>query len=362
MDGSETMTISGGSAQYLIHRAGLGSASAPQPDGINAPPHPFRALTANTHNHYHLQVVDATQSNNRTTLAEAAFRVDSPPPPPHGIFSRGSISAGASSTGPPPDEQPPKKKRGRPRKYGPDGKVALGLLPMPGTDGSTPGSVTPLPSKPRGRPPGSGRKQRLAAVGKWMHSSAGSAFAPHVIRVGEGEDVASKILSFSQQRPRAVCILSGCGTISLVSLKQYTSSGGTITFEGKFEILYLSGSYLVAEEGGPGSRNGGVSVSLLSPDGHVIGGSVGMLIAAGPVEVVLCSFVYGSTKAKDKQIMAADHKINEESTKCQSGDRSFPLGGEHSQSLVSSTIGIWQNSQSTMDIKHLHTGIDLTQG
>lgn len=45
------------------------------------------------------------------------------------------------------------------------------------------------------------------------------------------QDVAAKILSFSQQRPRAVCILSGCGTISLVTLKQTASSGDTVSYQ-----------------------------------------------------------------------------------------------------------------------------------
>lgn len=41
-----------------------------------------------------------------------------------------------------------------------------------------------------------------------------------------------------------------------------------------------------AETGGPRNRIGGISVSLCSPDGHVIGGGVGgMLIAASPVQV-----------------------------------------------------------------------------
>lgn len=48
----------------------------------------------------------------------------------------------------------------------------------------------------------------------------------------------------------------------------------------------MSGSYLLAEEGGPRNRIGGISVSLSSSDGQVIGGSVGMLIAAGPVQVL----------------------------------------------------------------------------
>lgn len=39
------------------------------------------------------------------------------------------------------------------------------------------------------------------------------------------------------------------------------------------------------EEGGPKSRTGGMSVSLSGPEGHVIGGGIGMLIAASLVQV-----------------------------------------------------------------------------
>lgn len=45
------------------------------------------------------------------------------------------------------------------------------------------------------------------------------------------QDVAAKVLSFAQQRPRAVCILSGSGTVSAVTLRLPASSGETITFE-----------------------------------------------------------------------------------------------------------------------------------
>jgi len=47
----------------------------------------------------------------------------------------------------------------------------------------------------------------------------------------------------------------------------------------------LSASYLVAEDGGPLNRTGGISVLLSSPDGHVIGGGVVVLIAGSPVQV-----------------------------------------------------------------------------
>ncbi|GLJ45183.1 hypothetical protein SUGI_0951080 [Cryptomeria japonica] len=53
-------------------------------------------------------------------------------------------------------------------------------------------------------------------------------------QLNEGEkhfqDVASKLMSFSQQGPRAVCILSANGAISNVTLRQPATSGGTLTY------------------------------------------------------------------------------------------------------------------------------------
>lgn len=50
--------------------------------------------------------------------------------------------------------------------------------------------------------------------------------------------------------------------------------------------MCLSGSYLVTDSGGSRNRTGGLSVSLASPDGRVIGGGVGgVLIASSPVQV-----------------------------------------------------------------------------
>lgn len=45
------------------------------------------------------------------------------------------------------------------------------------------------------------------------------------------QDVMMKIISFSQQGPRAICILSANGVISSVTLRQPDSSGGTLTYE-----------------------------------------------------------------------------------------------------------------------------------
>ncbi|KAG6499086.1 hypothetical protein ZIOFF_038842 [Zingiber officinale] len=132
----------------------------------------------------------------------------------------------------------------------------------------------------------------LLTTGEMVNCSAGANFSPHIIVVAAGEDVTMKIISFSQQGPRAICILSANGIISNVTLRQPDSSGGTLTYEGRFELLSLSGSFMPTENGGTRSRSGGLSVSLASPDGRVIGGGVaGLLVAASPVQVVVGSFL-----------------------------------------------------------------------
>ncbi|KAJ6790484.1 putative AT-hook motif nuclear-localized protein 7 [Iris pallida] len=193
------------------------------------------------------------------------------------------------------------KKRGRPRKYGPDG-----MPPSPSSSSFPHTSTSDLSGKrSRGRPPGSGRRQLLATLGEWFACSAGGSFTPHVITIAAGEDVAARILSLSQKGPRAVCILSANGTISNVTLRQPGSSGGTLTYEarptydllGRFEILSLSGSFMITENSGVRSRTGGISVSLAGPDGRVVGGGVaGSLLAASPIQVVVGSFLPNAFK------------------------------------------------------------------
>ncbi|GMP32244.1 hypothetical protein CsSME_00006088 [Camellia sinensis var. sinensis] len=64
--------------------------------------------------------------------------------------------------------------------------------------------------------------------------------------------------------------------------------------QGRFEILSLSGSYMLLDSGGQRSRTGGLSVLLAGPDGRVLGGGVaGLLTAAAPVQVVVGCFIAG---------------------------------------------------------------------
>ncbi|EOA21190.1 hypothetical protein CARUB_v10001535mg [Capsella rubella] len=181
----------------------------------------------------------------------------------------------------PSGESSGKKRRGRPRKYE--------------ANNGTPSS-TPL-VKRRARAKLNGGFDINLHKSSAFHSSGerfgvGSNFTPHIITVNTGEDITMRIISFSQQGPRAICILSANGVISNVTLRQPDSCGGTLTYEGRFEILSLSGSFMETENQGSRGRSGGMSVSLAGPDGRVVGGGVaGLLIAATPIQVVVGSFI-----------------------------------------------------------------------
>ncbi|XP_027333674.1 AT-hook motif nuclear-localized protein 7-like [Abrus precatorius] len=185
-----------------------------------------------------------------------------------------------------------KKKRGRPRKYGPDGSVTMALSPMPISSSAPFGNDFSISSGKRGKPRGMEYKMPKKVGVDHLGDSVGTNFMPHIITVNTGEDITMKVISFSQQGPRAICILSANGVISNVTLRQPDSSGGTLTYEGRFEILSLSGSFMPTDNQGTRSRSGGMSVSLSSPDGRVVGGGVaGLLVAASPVQVVVGSFL-----------------------------------------------------------------------
>ncbi|XLV01492.1 hypothetical protein S245_015829, partial [Arachis hypogaea] len=212
-----------------------------------------------------------------------------------------------------------KKKRGRPRKYAPDGSVTMAMSPKPISSSGLPAMID-FSSGKRGkvRPPGSVSKAKFE-VENISTMKKTSCFPPFIfvflnlaftvncvnckasgldarqsvlilppissLLIPGRCDVTMKIISFSQQGPRAICILSANVVISSVTLRQPDSSGGTLTYEGRFEILSLSGSFMPNDDGGTRSRSGGMSISLASPDGRVVGGGVaGLLVAASPVQ------------------------------------------------------------------------------
>ncbi|XP_041017546.1 AT-hook motif nuclear-localized protein 14 [Juglans microcarpa x Juglans regia] len=180
-----------------------------------------------------------------------------------------------------------KRKRGRPRKYGtPEQALAAKKA---AAQQQTTSSHSHSSKDKKDATSASSKKSHLVAPG-----NAGQGFTPHIITVAAGEDVGQKIMMFMQQSKRELCILSASGSISNASLRQPATSGGNIAYEGRFEIISLSGSYVRTELGG---RTGGLSVCLSSTDGQIIGGGVGgPLRAAGPVQVIVGTFLFDTKK------------------------------------------------------------------
>ncbi|KAK7270792.1 hypothetical protein RJT34_26214 [Clitoria ternatea] len=263
-----------------------------------------------------VKVVEAPESFHvaLNTLQFGGPTVNSPAPAPAPVTAPAPTPVPASVSGEPvtSGSTEGKKKRGRPRKYGPDGKVALSPMPI--------SSSIPLTGdfsgwkRGRGKPLDSLKKSfkfydtEGAGQGDGIAYSVGANFTPHILTVNDGEDVTMKIMSFSQQGCRAICILSANGTISNVTLRQPSSCGGTLTYEGRFEILSLSGSFMPTENGLHRSRSGGMSVSLAGPDGRIMGGGLaGLLVAAGPVQVVVASFLPGHQLEQKPKKQRVEH-------------------------------------------------------
>ncbi|KAK1420168.1 hypothetical protein QVD17_21536 [Tagetes erecta] len=204
-----------------------------------------------------------------------------------------------------------KKKRGRPRKYDTDAVIVGGergrtLSPIPISASAPPTSGGYSETK-FGESGGSflGEKKKVkmsCSETKSKHGygsmdlgsriSSGGSFTPHMVTINPGEDVTSKIISLMKDGPRSVCILSAVGVISHVTLRHANSSVGSVTYEGRFEILSISGSFTPGEFEGSLSDEIKMSITLSSPDGRVVGGQLGgLLTAAGPVQVVVGSFL-----------------------------------------------------------------------
>ncbi|KAF8051942.1 hypothetical protein N665_1641s0007 [Sinapis alba] len=276
-------------SQAMHHRLPFGSLTPHQ----HPPPH-----LQQHHHHHHPQ---PQQQMDQKTLESLGFE-GSPSSVAASQQQQQSMRFGIEQ------QQQVKKKRGRPRKYAPDGNIGLALAPsspLPsasnsyggGNDGGGGGgtgdsgggganSSDPPAKRNRGRPPGSG-------------GTGGVGFTPHVIEVKTGEDIAMKVVAFTHQGPRAICILSATGSVSSVMFRQASNPNGVVKCEGPYEIISMSGSFLNTESNGTVTKTGNLSVSLARPDGQVVGGCVaGMLVAGSQVQVVVGSFVPEVKKPK----------------------------------------------------------------
>ncbi|XP_043716927.1 AT-hook motif nuclear-localized protein 23-like [Telopea speciosissima] len=139
--------------------------------------------------------------------------------------------------------------------------------------------------RPRGRPPGSKNKPKPPVI---ITRESANTLRAHILEVGNGCDVFDCVATYARRRQRGICILSGSGTVTNVSLRQPAAAGAIVTLHGRFEILSLSGSFL-PPPAPPGATS--LTIFLAGGQGQVVGGNVvGALIAAGPVIVIAASF------------------------------------------------------------------------
>ncbi|KAK8341654.1 hypothetical protein V6Z11_A08G183200 [Gossypium hirsutum] len=139
--------------------------------------------------------------------------------------------------------------------------------------------------RPRGRPPGSKNKPKPPVI---ITRESANTLRAHILEVGNGCDVFDCIANYARRRQRGICILSGSGTVTNVSIRQPAAAGAVVTLHGRFEILSLSGSFL-PPPAPPGATS--LTIYLAGGQGQVVGGSVvGELMTAGPVIVIAASF------------------------------------------------------------------------
>ncbi|KAJ8766201.1 hypothetical protein K2173_021718 [Erythroxylum novogranatense] len=139
--------------------------------------------------------------------------------------------------------------------------------------------------RPRGRPAGSKNKPKPPII---ITRDSANALRTHLMEVADGCDIVESVATFARRRQRGVCIMSGTGTVTNVTLRQPASPGAIVNLHGRFEILSLAGSFLPPPA--PPAATG-LTIYLAGGQGQVVGGSVvGTLTASGPVVIMAASF------------------------------------------------------------------------
>lgn len=155
----------------------------------------------------------------------------------------------------------------------------------PELDLKTPSSSNTPIRRPRGRPSGSKNKPKPPII---ITRDSPNSLKTHVLEVITGSEVLECVSDYARRRGRGVCILSGTGVVSNVSLRQPGTGSTIATLRGNFEILSMTGTVL-PPPAPPGA--GGLTVFLSGGPGQVVGGSlVPPLIATGPVVLMAATF------------------------------------------------------------------------
>lgn len=172
--------------------------------------------------------------------------------------------------------------------------------------------------RPRGRPPGSKNKPKPPII---VTRDTPNVLKSHVLEISSGSDIVDSVSNYARRRGRGVCILSGTGAVTNVTIKQpAVPSGSVVTLHGRFEILSLTGTSL-PPPAPPGS--GGLTIYLSGGQGQVVGGSVaGPLMASGPVVLMAASFanaVYDRLPLEGEEEQSPVHQVPQPTASQSSG-------------------------------------------
>ncbi|XP_010544659.1 PREDICTED: AT-hook motif nuclear-localized protein 22-like [Tarenaya hassleriana] len=149
---------------------------------------------------------------------------------------------------------------------------------------SVAGGGEQVTKRPRGRPSGSKNKPKPPVI---ITRDSANALKSHVMEIANGCDVMESITVFARRRQLGVCVLSGNGAVTNVTIDQ-PSGGSVVNLHGRFDIVSLSGSFLPPPAPPAAS---GLTIYLAGGQGQVIGGGGGgPLTASGPVVIMAASF------------------------------------------------------------------------
>uniref|UniRef100_A0A803MQP6 AT-hook motif nuclear-localized protein n=1 Tax=Chenopodium quinoa TaxID=63459 RepID=A0A803MQP6_CHEQI len=226
------------------------------------------------------------ESNNSPIISGSPENTDSGSPTPistnlHSVPSATIPANGGLTTGEPSSRKlvgSSRRKRGRPRKYD-----ALGNLHPSYASSSR---ISSPPSRAVSPPPGFAlttsfvfqrprrARDRVSATSSQINWNNQPYYQPVFLGA------------------RSVLVFSASGEISSVTVCRPGIAGGVIGYEGRYQLLSLTGSYKTNEVNGVTTTTGGISVSLAGPDGKVVGGRVdGLLISATPIQLVIGTFI-----------------------------------------------------------------------
>lgn len=181
----------------------------------------------------------------------------------------------------PTNDQDQQSDGNRTSQFNDDGSFPLDLGKAPVNEGSGDTVVR----RPRGRPQGSKNKPKPPVI---ITRESANSLRAHILEIGSGSDVFHSVATYARRRQRGICVLSGTGTVTDISLRQPSTAGAVVTLHGRYEILSLTGSFL-PPPAPPGATS--LTIYLAGGQGQVVGGNVvGQLIASGPVVVVAASF------------------------------------------------------------------------